>query len=89
MAGAVFSTAYRTFLGCLIEARRNAGVTQVEVASRLGKPQSYVSKVERGERRLDVVEFTEWARALRVDPSDLYASYLKRMNGSETLTPRP
>ena len=77
MAGAVFSPAYRAFLACLIEARRSAGITQVEVAARLGKPQSYVSKVERGERRLDVVEFTDWANALRVDPKDLYANYLK------------
>ncbi len=77
MAGAVFSPAYRTFLDCLIEARRSTGVTQVEVATRLGKPQSYVSKVERGERRLDVVEFTDWAGALGADPLDLYASYLK------------
>ena len=77
MSGAVFTPAYRTFLDCLIEARRAAGVTQVEVAARLGKPQSFVSKVERGERRLDVVEFTTWAQALGADPIDLYTSYLK------------
>lgn len=76
MAGAVFSPAYRAFLECLIEARRGAGVTQVELAKQLAKPQSYVSKVERGERRIDVVEFTDWARALKADPAELYATYL-------------
>ena len=76
MAGSVFSPAYRTFLDCLIQARKDVGVTQVELATRLGKPQSYVSKVERGERRMDVVEFTEWSRGLGVAPQSLFADYL-------------
>ena len=42
-------------------------LTQVELAKRLGRPQSYVSKFERGERRLDVIEFAEVARPLDVD----------------------
>jgi transcriptional regulator with XRE-family HTH domain len=41
----------------------------VEVARRLGKPQSYVSKYESGERRLDVVEFMDVAHALEIDPA--------------------
>lgn len=43
-------------------------MTQSERAERLKRPQSYVSKFERGERRLDVVEFLEVAKALRIDP---------------------
>jgi len=45
-----------------------AGLSQIDVAATLGKPQSYVSKIESGERRLDVVEFVEFARALGSDP---------------------
>lgn len=48
--------------------RERLGLTQVEVAGRLGKPQSYVSKYERGERRLDVVEYLDVTRALGIDP---------------------
>ena len=52
----------------LIAARRSRALTQVDVAERLGKPQSFVSKYERGERRLDVVEFLEVAKAIGIDP---------------------
>lgn len=52
----------------LVEARKGCGLTQAEVAERLGKLQSFVSKYERGERRLDVVEFLEVARAIGIDP---------------------
>lgn len=52
----------------LVEARKKVGLTQLELSSRLRRPQSFVSKYERGERRLDVIEFGEVARALGVDP---------------------
>ena len=52
----------------LIEARSKAGLTQVAVAERLGRPQSFVSKYEVGERRLDVVEFLEVCAAVGADP---------------------
>ncbi len=52
----------------LLRARKSAKLSQVELASRLERPQSFVSKYERGERRLDVIEFREVALALGVDP---------------------
>lgn len=55
----------------LIEARNRAGLTQVDLAERLRRPQSFVSKYERGERRLDVVEFLELADALGIKPAKL------------------
>ena len=58
-------------VAALVDARRSAGVTQVELASRLSKPQSFVSKIERGERRIDVLEFCAVARALGVKPAAL------------------
>lgn len=51
----------------LVQARRAAGLTQMALSRKLGKPQSFVSKYEGGERRLDVVEFLEITRALRAD----------------------
>lgn len=51
----------------MIEARKSADLTQAELATRLSRPQSFVSKYERGERRLDVVEFLEVARELGMD----------------------
>ncbi len=58
---------YKALLRTLIAARRHSGLTQQEVAARLGKPQSYVSKIERGERRMDVVEFLRLAEATNLD----------------------
>jgi transcriptional regulator with XRE-family HTH domain len=52
----------------LIEARMRAGVTQVELAARLGRPQPFISFVERGERRVDVIEFYAIMKALGADP---------------------
>ncbi len=63
----VYTQQYRRFRALLIQARKAAGLTQVELAAQLQRPQSYVSKVERGERRLDVIEFLEVARALQLD----------------------
>ena len=44
-----------------------SGLTQIQIAEKLGKPQSYISKYERGERRLDFCEFIELADILGVD----------------------
>jgi len=52
---------YDAFLKKLRQARLDAGLTQEEVARRLGKPQSFVSKCESGERRVDVIELTRFA----------------------------
>ncbi len=61
----------------LVEARRSSGMTQQQVADRLGRPQSYVAKIEGSERRLDVIEFIEFARAIGAEPAILFARLLK------------
>ncbi len=62
----------------LVDARKKAGLTQVQLAKRLRRPQSFISKYENGERRLDVVEFLDVARALKVEPS----LFVKRLEHS-------
>jgi transcriptional regulator with XRE-family HTH domain len=73
----VGNEAHQRFRQLLIEARKSAGITQAELSSRLKRPQSFVSKYERGERRLDVVEFGEVAKALGIDP----IKFLRRFYG--------
>ena len=68
---------YKRLLNWLKQARRAAGITQEDLARRLGRPQSYVSKCETGERRLDVIEFVDWAAAIRVSPRQVLNKVLK------------
>ncbi len=68
MTRSVFSGKYDQFRRLLIEARKEAGMTQAALAEKLSNQQSYISKYERGERRLDVIEFLEIARAIGIDP---------------------
>lgn len=74
MAKSIYSKKYGQLLDLLIRARKDADLTQMEVASRLGRPQSFVSKYENGERRLDVVEFLEVSQAIECDPIKLIRS---------------
>lgn len=52
----IYTSEYAAVLRLFREARQNAGVTQVELAKRLGQTQSFVSKIERGDRRLDIIQ---------------------------------
>jgi transcriptional regulator with XRE-family HTH domain len=62
----ITSADYRLFLRQLRAARKRSGLTQEDVADRLGETQSFVSKCERGERRIDVVELRAFCRAIGV-----------------------
>jgi transcriptional regulator with XRE-family HTH domain len=55
----------------LVRARETKGVTQTELAARLGRPQSFVSNYENGQRRIDVIEFIQIAKALGLDPAEV------------------
>jgi len=66
MEKSLFSKAYTSFLRLLRAARKKAGLTQVELAQRLHETQSFVSKCERGERRIDVVELRAFCKAIGV-----------------------
>ena len=54
-----YTTRYQFLLILLIQAREKAGLTQREVAAKLNKPQSYISKIESGERRIDLIELED------------------------------
>ena len=62
---------YELLRRMLVEARTEAGLKQADVAERLGRPQSYISKIERGERGVDVIEFLEIAKAIGFNPTAL------------------
>jgi len=79
MPSTLSSDAYAAFVEVMKEARANAGLTQAELAERLNQPQSLISKNERRERRIDVVEFLELAGALGVDPGVLLRAVIKRI----------
>lgn len=67
----IYTEQYRIFIQLLVEKRNESGLTQQALSKHLGKPQSYVSKYENGERRLDVIEFLTIAKALKMDPCDV------------------
>jgi transcriptional regulator with XRE-family HTH domain len=69
----IYDSAYRKFLGELRAARVSAGLSQEELAARLGKHQTFVSKVEQGQRYLDVVECVRWSAAVGTDPAKVVA----------------
>ena len=85
MPRSVFSESYGVLLRVLIDARQKAGLRQTELADRLGKPQSFVSKIERGERRLDLVEFLIVARAIGADETALISMVAKSIPLDATL----
>lgn len=67
MPSSIFSKNYTVFREMLSSYRKEANLTQQNLAEKLNKPQSFVSKYESGERRLDLIEFLEVAEALQFD----------------------
>ncbi len=65
------SIQYAKFCDLMVAARKEHGLTQVDLAERLGQPQPFVSKFERGDRRLDVVDFLAIVKAIGADPHQI------------------
>ncbi len=70
-----YTANYQRLLEALRQARKDAGLTQIDVAERLGTYASYVSKCESGERRIDVIELAEFCRLYGVG----LLTFLKRV----------
>jgi transcriptional regulator with XRE-family HTH domain len=76
MAKSLRTPQHEKLRAVLTSARTAAGLTQAELAGKLARPQSFVAKYEKGERRIDVIEFGEIAGALGRDPCKLLAVIL-------------
>ena len=72
MTKSIFTSAYRSFLELLIQIRKEKNITQVQLAQKLKKPQSYISKYESAERRLDIIETLEILKKLNVSSVDFW-----------------
>lgn len=70
MKKTIYTDEYAVLLRLLIEKRANAGLTQVDLAKKLKSTQSFVSKIERGERRLDIIQLRTICGLLNVSLSD-------------------
>jgi len=77
MEKSITSRDYAVFLEELRAARKRSGVTQVEMAERLGETQTFVSKCERGERRLDLIELRRFCQALELPLTSFVANLEK------------
>ena len=77
------SADHDALLATLKAARDASGLTQQQLADRLGRPQSFVAKYEGGERRLDVIEFVELATALNADAVRLFKAFMTSRNATK------
>ncbi len=71
--------AYKVLTQALVSARKEAGLTQTELGKRLSKGQKYVSVIETGIRRIDLIEFVAFARALGIGPEALLSALLSEL----------
>lgn len=77
MAGAIYSEEQLSVARAFAEVRQAAGMKQTDLAAAIGKHQSYISDIERGQRRVDVLELYAIARALNLKPVDLYTRLIR------------
>ena len=74
----IYSEEYQLVIKSLRDARVKRGITQQQLAQAMGRPQSFIAKIESGERRLDVIEFAHVAQLLGVEPATLLARVIKK-----------
>jgi transcriptional regulator with XRE-family HTH domain len=71
MSKTLRSARHDALIAFIVERRKRAGLTQADVAKRLQQYQSYVARVESGQRRIDVIEFIDLSEAIGFDPADI------------------
>ena len=71
------SARHKALIDLIVQKREAAGLTQADLAARLGEYQSFVARLESGQRRIDVVEFLELADALEFDPARVVSTLKK------------
>lgn len=77
MSKSIHNEKYRKLIDELKKARLEAGLTQQQVADCIGRPQSFVAKVEGYERRLDIIEFFEFAEITNIDLIETLKVFIK------------
>jgi len=80
MEKSIHSARYRVFLKVLRESRRATGLSQAQVAERIGETQTFVSKCERGERRIDVIELGTFCRAFGISLKQFVSTLERAMS---------
>ncbi len=83
MRKSVYSDESAILAQTLKTARNEAGMHQADLAARMGKDQSIISNIERGQRSVDVIEFYDLATALGLEPVELYAKLVAQWRGAE------
>lgn len=83
MSKSIFTTEYAVFRDLLRELRTEKGLTQVQLSETLGMPQSFVSKYETGERRLDVIELRQVCQSLGTPLAACAKKLEARLSGSK------
>lgn len=77
MAKSVYSRESKILAEFLANARKRAGLLQAEVAQKMSNDQTIISKIESGQRRIDVVEFHDYAKAIGHDPAEFFGDLIK------------
>lgn len=83
MEKTIYSEEYSMFLRLLRETREASEISQTDIAMSLGKTQSFVSKVERGERRLDIVELRAFCQAMGISFLSFASRFEESLNGNQ------
>ena len=79
MSKSAFSDAHQILIEQLTAARKQSWLKQEELAALIGKDQSYISNIERGQRCVDVLEFIVLARAMNADPVLLFSEFATKL----------
>lgn len=70
---------YEKLQTLLRDMRKKQGITQKELADRLGRPQSFVSKLESGERNIDLIELIDVAKSIDLKPSSVISELVEKL----------
>lgn len=76
MTKSTYTDNYAKLIKQLVDCRKRQKMTQTELSAYMGKPQSFIAKVENKERRLDVIEFLELCKHMKIDPLPIVASLI-------------
>jgi len=85
MPKTIFEGAHTALVEIMIGARKQSGLTQAELGERVGKDQTFISLIERSQRRIDVLEFIALTRAMNQRPEELFAAFLAQTPGKITI----